>query len=156
MDKLIITRKNQISPKHVSVHPKYEYIKYNPYVQDIGGQCKFAFYDIPPEKSNYPYHYHAQNVEIFYIISGTGMLETPEGDKEITAGDVIVCPPGKESAHKITNTSKDTVLSYIEVDTTHHPEVVKYPHSQKVGIIDVDESVFYNEMETMNYYDGEW
>jgi uncharacterized cupin superfamily protein len=107
-------------------------------------------------KSNYPYHYHGQDIEIFYIIEGYGLLEEPTGTRVVKKGDVIICPPLKSGAHKLTNTSNKETLSYIEFDTIHKPEVVKYPHTNKVGITRFeDENTFYSQANTVGYYEGE-
>lgn len=51
---------------------------------------------------------------------------------------------------------KNRMKLTIEFDTTHKPEVVKYPHSKKVGIINMDgENKFFKEEDNREYYDGE-
>ena len=90
------------------------------------GKLYVTFYTLMPGKTNYPYHYHSGMEEVFYIISGTGTLKTPDGEKTVTEGDVIVCPANATGAHQLTNTS-DNVLVYLDVDTASSPEVVFYP-----------------------------
>jgi len=112
--------------------------------------------EIPPQKSSYPYHYHAGITEVFYIISGQGKLETPDGDKEVRKGDVIVFPPGKEGAHRITNTSESEMLVYLDCDTVSKADVAFYPHSEKVGfIIDGQPNTFFELASKVDYYKGE-
>ena len=156
MSKVIITNKEDLNPIHKCENNKYEYLKYIPKNEEINNQCSVLFYDIPPQKSNYPYHYHGANIEVFYITSGHGELRTEDGIRTINPGDMIICPPGKGSEHKLTNTSDSEVLSYIEFDTVNHPEVIKYPDSNKVGIIDMNnENTFFKEEYKAKYYDGE-
>lgn len=156
MDKVFLTNKDMLEMVHKAEHELYEYEKYIPVREGINGECTVAIYDIPPLKSNYPYHYHGQDIEIFYIIEGCGVLEEPDGTRIIKKGDIIICPPNKQGAHKLTNTSKTNKLSYIEFDTIHKPEVVKYPHSNKVGILHMESvNTFYSENNTMDYYEGE-
>jgi uncharacterized cupin superfamily protein len=90
------------------------------------GKLYVTFYTLMPGKANYPYHYHSGMEEVFYIISGTGILKTPDGEKMVTEGDVIVCPANATGAHQLINTSVD-VLIYLDVDTASSPEVVFYP-----------------------------
>ena len=143
MGKLIIMSMDKIKPKHQSEHKLYEYFKYE--VTDSqekyevvspseGNQTVVAFYTLPPRKSNYPFHYHTTNEEVFYVISGNGVLETFDEKRPITAGDIIVCPVGKDGAHKITNTSETEDLVYLDVDTNNTPDIAYYPHSKKLGI----------------------
>lgn len=143
MKKIIISNMNKISPKLQSEHEKYEYYKYE--VTDSrdkyeavgpneGNQTVAAFYTLPPGKSNYPFHYHTTNEEVFYVISGDGILETVDDKHPIKAGDIAVCPAGRNGAHKITNASKTENLVYLDVDTNNTPDIVYYPHSNKLGI----------------------
>ena len=151
-------------------HNQFEYHKYE--VTDArqkyevaspneGNQTVVAFYKIPPGKSNYPFHYHTTNEEVFYIISGSGALETHDTTHPIKAGDIIVCPAGKGGAHKITNTSKTENLVYLDVDTNKTPDIAYYPHSNKLGmraaggirtnyITDNTVAYYYNEPECAN------
>jgi uncharacterized cupin superfamily protein len=151
-----ITNKDLLKPKHKSEHSSYEYYKYEVTERKKDSQCYVAIYEIPPQKSNYPYHYHLRNEEVFYIIHGSGILETPNGNKPITTGDIIVCPPLEEGAHKIINTSETEVLTYIDFDTVNSPDIAYYPHSDKVGIIlSGESSTFYKSQSNVDYYDGE-
>ena len=90
------------------------------------GKLYVTFYALMPGKTNFPYHFHSGMEEVFYIISGTGTLKTPDGDKTVTEGDVIVFPANANGAHQLTNTS-DEALVYLDVDTASSPEVVFYP-----------------------------
>ena len=115
-----------------------------------------AFYTIPPGKSNYHFHYHTTNEEVFYIISGNGVLETFDAKHPISVGDIIVCPVGKNGAHKITNTSEIENLVYLDVDTNNTPDIAYYPHSNKLGIRAVGGVRDNYELEkTVGYYNGE-
>ena len=153
--KITIHRKESLEVIHKHNHMYYEYRKYVTTDKE-NSNYTVSLYDIPPQKSNYPYHYHTKDDEIFYIINGFGILETPEGNKEIKAGDIIICPPCNKGAHKLTNISSTETLSYIEFDIIHKPEVVIYPHTNKIGVIGLEgENVFYNKDGTVDYYDGE-
>ena len=165
MPNIIITNMNKITPVHKNEHEPYEYYKsevtdsrekYEVSCPNEGNQTVVAFYTIPPDKSNYPFHYHTTNEEVFYIISGNGILETFEDKYEISTGDIIVCPAGKNGAHKITNASETENLVYLDVDTNNTPDIAYYPHSNKVGIRaagGVRDN--YNIDGKINYYDNE-
>jgi Uncharacterized conserved protein, contains double-stranded beta-helix domain len=154
--KIVITNKNAIEPKHKCEHEPYEYNKYEVTKHSKESQCYVAIFEIPPQKANYPYHYHSKNEEVFYIISGNGVLETPDGNKTISAGDIIVCPPCENGAHRIINTSETEKLVYLDCDTVNSPEVVFYPNSDKVGVIVQGESsTFYKANTKVDYYEGE-
>jgi len=155
-DKIIITRKEQITPTHKAEHEPFEFFKYEATPRAGFDQCYVCFYELPPQKSNYPYHYHTQNTEAFYILSGKGILLAPGGEKRISAGDLILCPPGEQSAHRIANASKTEPLVYLDFDTANSPDILHYPHSGKTGIITRGQkSVFFKENAPVEYYEGE-
>ena len=153
---IILTNKKRIDAKHVCVHEPYEYFKYE-VTKDAGlEQCYAAIYEIPPKKSNIPYHYHLKNEEVFYIISGEGVVETFDGYKAVSAGDVMVCPPAEKGAHRITNTSDTDKLVYIDFDTMNLPEVAFYPHSGKIGVrVGEKTNEYYKRDTKVDYYEDE-
>lgn len=111
---------------------------------------------ISPQKSSYSYHFYTSITVIFYIISGKGKLETPDGDKDVTKGDVIVFPPRKQGAHRITNISELDMLVYLNCDTTSMADVAFYLHSGKIGfIIDSQLNTFFELTDKVDYYKGE-
>lgn len=137
-------------------HENYEYFKHLIVPKNSENQCTVAIMEIPPQKTAFPYHFHVGITEVFYIISGKGKLETPDGDKEVTKGDIIVFPKGKEGAHRITNTSKSETLVYLDCDTTSASDVAFYPHSGKVGLlIDDQPNTFFEAENNVDYYKGE-
>lgn len=153
---IIITNLSQIVPKYIQEHEPYEYMRYEVAPRSKENQCNVAFYELPPKKSSYPYHYHMKNEEVFYIISGTGNLETPDGIKEIKAGDIIVCPASELGAHKISNSSSEEKLIYIDFHTCNSPEVIYYPNSDKVGVTMYGKpGIFYKRNSEVGYYEGE-
>lgn len=157
-NEIIIINQNdlEISEKtsHSNSHEPYEFYRYEAAKTNGPGSCLAAVYLLPPGKSNYPYHCHMANTETFYIISGSGILKTPSGEREISAGDLIVCPAGKAGAHKITNTS-DKPLKYIDVDADVSPDVIYYPDSNKTGVVCGGVNTCYSTEKTADYYEGE-
>ncbi len=151
-----ITNIAKMEAKHVYGHEPYEYYKYEA-TKDVGlSQCYAAVYEIPPNKTNIPYHYHLKNEEIFYIISGKGVVETASGDRAIAAGDILICPTGDGGAHEITNTSDAENLVYIDFDTMNFPEVAMYPHSGKLGVrVGSAEMEYYKRDTKVDYYKDE-
>jgi len=150
MNEIIITNMEKISPKHHE-HNQYEYYSY----EIERNKTVTGFYTLPPGKSNYPFHYHITNEEVFYVISGNGILETFNENYKIAAGDIIVCPVGKDGAHKITNTSETENLVYLDVDTNITPDIVYYPHSNKLGVRAPGIYDNFNLDNKTDYYDKE-
>jgi len=121
------------------------------------GKLSVAFYILQPGKASYPYHYHMGNEELFYIISGCGTLKTPDGDKDVSEGDIIFMPANENGAHQLINTS-NAPLTYLDVDTMqlNSAEVVVYPDTGKFNIMNNGKTVkVFNSDTAVNYLDGE-
>ncbi|MCL2201018.1 MAG: cupin domain-containing protein [Oscillospiraceae bacterium] len=76
--------------------------------------CEVCFVEIPPGKQSWPYHYHDQSEEIFYVVSGQGKLRSCDGEKDIKAGDMICFPTGEKGGHSMHNTSDSEMLVYVD------------------------------------------
>jgi uncharacterized cupin superfamily protein len=86
---------------------------------------------VPPGKRAWPFHNHHVNEEMFFILSGSGVLRMGPEEYAVRAGDFVAAPAGDRStAHQIINNSANE-LRYIAVSTMLRPEVVEYPDSNK-------------------------
>src|SRR5690606_31385298 len=113
--------------------------------------CKISLYEIPPQKAAYPYHYHTKNEEAFYILQGSGLLKTPEGERPVAAGDLIFFPANEKGAHKLTNTSETEMLIYLDFDTHNDLDVAFYPDSGKIGVWGQGINQVYRVQEQVTY-----
>lgn len=155
MNKLIHKRMEDEPGIHRNEHKDYESIRHPIVPRDGAKQCVVSVYEIPPGKSAYPYHYHTQNEEVFYIINGNGMLRTPSGEKKVSAGDFIFFPANEEGAHKLTNISESEMLTYIDFDTTNEIDVTFYPDSKKMGIWGKEINQLFRTSDHVDYYENE-
>lgn len=106
-------------------------------------KCSINFVEIEPGNFAYSYHYHEENEEAFYIISGEALVKTEEGDKYLTAGDIICFPANIKGSHVIYNNSKTEKLVYIDYGTMNLPDVIHFPNTHtgmtvtKDGVYDI-------------------
>lgn len=113
--------------EHVGKHPVFEHRR-RAFAE--GRRCKVAVYELAPGKSAYPMHYHTANEEVFYILSGRGLLRTASGEKTVTAGDLVFFPAGEQGAHRLINNHYEP-LRYIDFDALAQGDACVYPDSQK-------------------------
>lgn len=146
---------DELTSSHKNVHPNYEYYKKDFIPRGYADKTMVSIYEIPPGKSAYPYHYHLKNEETFYIIRGEGLLKTPQGEKAVSAGDLIFFPANEAGAHKLTNTSPAENLVYIDFDVIHDMDVTVYPDSKKIAIWGKDVNKVYPLDASVDYYEGE-
>lgn len=146
---------NTIPVKHKCEHEKYEYYKRVFLSGENANQCTVSIYEIPPQKSAYPYHFHLKNEEVFYIISGNGLLRTPDGEKRVSAGDLLYFPANSDGAHKLANSSDVAPLVYLDFDTTNDIDIAYYPDSDKFGVWGMNINKVYRTDENVDYYEKE-
>ena len=144
---------DDIPEQHKCEHAGYEYRK-RQFLQRGQAKCMASLYEIPPGKAAYPYHWHTQNEELFYILSGCGTLKTPQGERDVRAGDVLFFPANEHGAHKLRNTG-EAPLVYLDFGTSHEIDVALYPDSGKIGVWGRGVNQVYKTETRVGYYEGE-
>ena len=140
---------------HRCEHDGYEYFRRKFIPFEGAKNSLVSIYEIPPGKAAYPYHFHHKNEETFYILSGVGVLRTPEGERTVKAGELLFFPTGEAGAHKLTNASETEMLVYIDFDVVHDIDVAVYPDSDKIGIWGKGINRIYPWEADVDYYEGE-
>ncbi|HPS12600.1 MAG TPA: cupin domain-containing protein [Prolixibacteraceae bacterium] len=113
--------------------------------RDEATKCRVNFVEVEPGNFAYGYHYHEMSEEVFYIISGTGIVKTLNGELTVKAGDAITFPTGKEGSHVIRNGSETEKLIYIDFGTVHPAEIVHLPNIGKVMVVGPYSNGMYDE-----------
>ena len=83
---------------------------------------------LPPGATNFPFHAHAAQWEVYLILSGCGEVRAGDMVTAINAGDSIVFPPGEP--HQLRNTGAEDLLYYVIADNPI-ADVINYPDSNK-------------------------
>lgn len=104
-----------------------------PSMQAKGGTLGVNVTRLPPGKVGCPFHYHTREDEVFYVLSGTGVLRYGDELLPLRAGDCISCPAGTQVAHQIANTGGEDLV-YLAIGTNDSNEVCVYPDSGKVMV----------------------
>jgi uncharacterized cupin superfamily protein len=60
-----------------------------------------SVYELPPGEKTWPYHYELGCEEWAIVIAGRPTLRTPEGRRQLSAGDVVMFPEAPEGAHQL-------------------------------------------------------
>ena len=118
----------------------------------IGG----SMYELEPGDRLWPYHTHHANEEWMIVLRGTPTLRTPEGEQELTEGDVICFRRGKDGLHQIRN-GTTVPIRVLMLSTLIAPDLVEYPDSGKVGARSVngDRILLSRPGPVLDYWDGE-
>jgi uncharacterized cupin superfamily protein len=128
--------------------------------RSIGG----SWWEVPPGRSAFPYHFHCVNEEAMFVLEGEGALRIGPDTVPIRAGDWVSFPIGPETAHQVTNTGS-TPLRFIGLSTKVNGDVVGYPDSKKIGVRGVAPGsrfgdppwvrIIVREGTGVDYFDGE-
>ena len=89
---------------------------------------------MPPGKSNFPYHAHSAQWEMYLIVSGTGSVRGEDGATEVAAGDAFIFGPNEP--HQITNAGDVDLIYYVIADNPigesgYYPESKKWKVNRK-------------------------
>jgi uncharacterized cupin superfamily protein len=88
---------------------------------------------LPPGSVSCPFHWHLREDEVFFVLSGRGVLRYGDDVYEIRAGDCVSCPANTGVAHQICNPF-DEDLVYLGIGPNDPHEVCVYPDSGKVMV----------------------
>ena len=94
----------------------------------IGG----SMYELEPGDRLWPYHTHHANEEWLLVVRGQPTLRTPEGEQDLTEGDVVAFPRGDEGLHQVSNRT-EVPIRVLMLSTLIAPDLVHYPDSGKFG-----------------------
>jgi len=100
-------------------------------------------------KFSFPYHFHRNAEELFVILSGSAMLRTPDGFRELSEGDVVFFEMGSSGAHQLYNHT-DKPCVFVDIRTTVGIDVCEYPDSGKINILPYQE--IYQGQDKVDYY----
>jgi uncharacterized cupin superfamily protein len=65
---------------------------------------------------------------MFFVLTGTPTVRTPEGEEELSPGDVVYFPEGPEGLHTLFNAAAET-SRIIGISSKRFPDVVAYPEA---------------------------
>ncbi len=81
---------------------------------------------LPPGGWSAQRHWHEQEDEFIYIMSGELVLVTDDGEETVTAGHMMGFPKGYKNGHHLVNRSNENAV-YMEIGTRCRDEVCHYP-----------------------------
>ena len=118
----------------------------------IGG----SMYELEPGNRLWPYHTHHGNEEWMIVLRGRPTLRAPEGEEQLTEGDVVAFRRGKEGAHQVRNDT-DAPIRVLMLSTLLAPDIVEYLNSGKVSVVDAKGERLFREFRGRDaeYWEGE-
>ena len=136
----MIIRKNQPqndqgTENQAERYGAFELLRYS----EAGGSTQFGAYVevLKPGSRSSERHWHEEEDEFLYVLSGEATVIENEGVHVLVPGDAACWPAGTANAHQIENRSK-APCSYLIVGTRASRDVVHYPDSEQILYNDGD------------------
>jgi len=95
----------------------------HPFATDMLGA---SLIELQPGAPGGTMHMHYGVEEMFFVLSGTPSVRTPDGEDELAPGDVVYFPEGRAGLHTFSNTTEEPVRM-LGISTKRFPDVVAYP-----------------------------
>jgi uncharacterized cupin superfamily protein len=116
-----------------------------------GGSLGVNYMRVAPGRTACPFHHHLREDEVFYVLSGRGVLRYGEELTELRAGDCVSCPAKSGIAHQIANPFEEDLV-YLSIGPFDPDEVCAYPDNGKVLVRGLNAI---GRLEARDYLDGE-
>jgi len=106
-------------------------------VGDLGGLTQFGVNKtiLPTNSATAMRHWHEEEDEFVFIISGSAILVDKDGEHEMNAGDCATFKAGDNNGHAIVNKSNEDVV-LLEVGTRSQKEIVHYTDKDLINHVD--------------------
>lgn len=111
----------------------HAYKPLTPALDALGGRLGMNRVRLPPGRTACPFHSHQREDEVFYVLSGRGVLRQGDVLRELRPGDCVSCPAGTGVAHQIANPYDEDLL-YLAIGPNDPHEICAYPDTGKVMV----------------------
>jgi uncharacterized cupin superfamily protein len=122
-----------------------------PSMRPRGGSLGLNYIRLPGGRTAVPFHHHRREDEVFFVVSGRGVLRYGDELFPLRAGDCVSCPAKTGIAHQIANPFEDDLV-YLAIGPYDADEVCGYPDTGKVLVRGLQQI---GKLETLEYLAGE-
>jgi uncharacterized cupin superfamily protein len=85
-----------------------------------------TLYELAPGAAGDRLHMHFGAEEMFFVLRGRPVLRSRHGEEQLSPGDVVFCPEGREGLHAFSNPTDDSA-QILAISAGGFPDVVAYP-----------------------------
>jgi uncharacterized cupin superfamily protein len=98
-----------------------------------GTRLVSAVWELDPGGSSGPYHVHHGTEELLFVLDGSPTLRSPDGERDLSRGDIVHFPVGASGAHQVLNRS-DAPARYLMVAAHTGTDVIEYVDEGQVVV----------------------
>jgi uncharacterized cupin superfamily protein len=99
-----------------------------------GEQLGASVYELRPGTTCGLYHFPHGTEELLIVLQGRPRLRTPDGERELEEGEVVLFPRGPDGAHQVKNEGSEPAR-LVFVSTRPSPDAVEYPDSRQLSVM---------------------
>lgn len=92
-----------------------------------------AVWELDPGASSGPYHLHHATEELLLVLEGSPTLRSPDGERELSRGEVVHFAVGADGAHQVLNRS-DAPVRYLMVAAHTGTDAIEYVDERRVVV----------------------
>lgn len=109
-------------------------------------------YELADGDWSFPYHFHHGVEEWCWVLRGTPLLRSPDGERELREGDVVCFALGAPGAHALRGPGRVMLFS-----CGAPPYISVYPDSDKVGVRPGPggDRLMFRRGDAVDYWEGE-
>jgi uncharacterized cupin superfamily protein len=111
-------------------------------------------YELGPGEAGPAYHYELTREEWLFVVSGEVTLRTPEGERVLSAGDVVCFLPGADGAHAMRNAG-DVPARFAMASTKEESRSIVYPDTDRIAVIGPGFKRMMKIGSDLEYWEGE-
>jgi uncharacterized cupin superfamily protein len=120
-----MTRQNLFSELWDGENDEFGF-RYATYWRPDDARMGATLYEFAPGASGGRLHMHFGAEEMFFVVSGRPVLRSREGEEELSPGDFVSCPEGREGLHNFSNPNAEPAR-ILAISAGGFPDVVAYP-----------------------------
>ncbi len=98
--------------------------------RELGG----SLYELGSGIAVSPMHVHHGNEELVLAISGRPSIRTPDGERELTPGEMVAFPRGADGAHQVLNRAEEHARVLV-LSTMNFPDVAERTEFGKLVVV---------------------
>jgi uncharacterized cupin superfamily protein len=92
-----------------------------------------AVWELDPGAASGPYHVHHATEELLLVLDGSPTLRSPDGERELSRGEVVHFAVGADGAHQLLNRS-DAPVRYLMVGAHTGTDAIEYVDERRVVV----------------------
>jgi uncharacterized cupin superfamily protein len=100
-----------------------------------------TLHELPPHAVGPAYHFHHGHEEMLIVLRGRPTLRTPDGERLLEEGEVVVFRRGPKDAHKCSNNTSEPAR-YVMISNYTSPDAVEYPDTKQLSVMAFTDSQF--------------